>query len=47
MPDLIMQAAQYALGGPAVVILDKLNIQSGGLLKFALVKTFKKETPGI
>lgn len=41
---LVMQATQHPLAGFAVVVLNEVHVQAGGLLKVALVETLKEET---
>ena len=45
--DLIMQAAQHALGAAAVVVLHKVQVQAGGMVEGFLVEAFEEETTGV
>ena len=41
--NLIMQAAQYALFTPAVVVLDEVNVSPYRLVEYVLIPAFKEK----
>ena len=44
--QLVVQAAQHAMGAAAVVVLHKVHIQASDLLEVLLVVALKKRSPG-
>ena len=45
--QLLVQAAQHALGAATAVVLHKVHILTGNLFEVLLVEALKKETPRI
>ena len=45
--QLVVQAAQHALGAAAVVVLHNVHIQAGDFGKVLRVEAFKKEAPAV
>lgn len=45
--DLVVQAAQHALGGAGVVVLHEVHLEAGGLAEDLGVEAFQEETAGV
>jgi hypothetical protein len=45
--QLVVQAAQHALGAAAVVVLHKVHIQASDMVEVLLVEAFKKEASAV